>query len=57
MQNVCNVEKVQWQMAGLRLIRPRVFPRRFTDGGLPISYCLRTIGYCFPEIFVGGARP
>ena len=33
----------------------KIFPRRSTDGGfLTICYCLRTIGYCFLEIFVGG---
>ena len=41
----------------------RVFPKRLThgEGLLTISYCLRTIGYCFPycflESFVGETRP
>ena len=33
----------------------RIFSRRLTRGGfLTICHCLKTIGYCFLEIFKGG---
>ena len=46
-------DQLKWQMAGLLLIRPRVFPRRFTDGGVTNKLLFENNRILFSLLFSG----